>query len=1301
MPSLSKLSGSLAGVTLLIGLIPGVVQAEPILTMQAPVEGSCVGNDDEILGTPPLRVGEVFEGAVSPNGIVLSLTLEENEGQNVLIEIFVDEDINDAIDPVEVFETTITPFQFDRVPGEPYQALIDDLAVPADLISDGDDRLILVRATNDDGDQDEAQTTVRIDRAPPFVYLADQDFDLLDQCYQENAPDLANLPIQVIDEQDPNPIVQQSNEVIGCVNLRTVTVTDNCGNTQDIELRVRTNAVPPQISIEGIEEGAVLFGGALTYDVQSEAGCLEAITGTLTRGDDPEGVLIPGQEIDAPGAYVANVSVSACGEVIGQDQVSFTIAEFPELDLGGPYTISQGDALDIDGTGTPFPEEIPVEWAWDLDGDGQFDDGDSPVVPFDGNQQNGEYLISARVRAAPDRIAFAQTTVTIEDVNPTCVLAGPYEVAEGEAVQFDGSGSSASHALDPLSLWSWDFGDGQNLNIANQPRPRHAYDAEGEYQVTLTLNDIDSSCQATTTVTVVDARPTVQGAGPLVNPVSEGDVAEFSAGLPAPGSAAEPITGFSWNFGADDLEDQSGAALTQVQAIYPDDGTYTVTLTVSDIDSQTEVQFDIEVADLQPEPLLIAPLVAQEGEDVVLDARASRAGGAADPITDFRWNFGDGSPEVNGLEEDLVTHNFNEQGRYTITLTITDEDSSTQLQREIEILDAEPSVSCPPRFDGVEGEPLVITGCIVQGGGLADPIDRYEWTFGDHEGPGDPPLFVEDDTPDVIYTYADDGVYTARLTVYDEEDTGTSTDVAIIIENRDPVLEIEASTLNAALDTPITFTAHIDDAPGDVPRLTWEMGNGDEVGNLATHEYRYQSRGVYQVRATVDDGDGGRAVAELEIRVGSAPPIIAGPLEVEASEGEEVVVEYVITPALRDEGVYDAPLQVIMSSLPEGAVAEINGPPPEQDPPDDTPTRVTVRWTPSFTDAGDARIRLSARPPSGNDADYTTQIQVADQGTPILAATAGTAARGRVLLFQYGFDPQLQRETFTPWADVTVGQGTAGMAAAEDGSRLFVASPGTGGVAVVDLTGDTPVLARVVPTGYDTIDVVYGAGRVWALDARNGTVTIIDPDTLKVLRTVSTGIEGPVDMAWLPTGTGGLGSAHLAIVSPNASSLTLVNAARANAGLPNIVTDTLILGGQPQQLLADLRTGTAYIVDAKARRVQSVTIADPLPAAESVGLDFAVEALALADEGGVLAATDAGVYRIPDDGGEPVLAYDLVTSAILSIEEVVRAERGLALAEGNQIIHLSAGSDVPVLPGPAAGVRQLSAFIVPRQEAVR
>ena len=96
---------------------------------------------------------------------------------------------------------------------------------------------------------------------------------------------------------------------------------------------------------------------------------------------------------------------------------------------------------------------------------------------------------------------------------------GPYDGLAGQAVQFDGSGSSDSegHGL----TYSWDFGDGGTSTIA---MPTHTYSTAGTYQVALQVCH-ESICSVNpSSTTAVIADPTNESAGGIwFGTDSEGD----------------------------------------------------------------------------------------------------------------------------------------------------------------------------------------------------------------------------------------------------------------------------------------------------------------------------------------------------------------------------------------------------------------------------------------------------------------------------------------------------------------------------------------------------------------------------------------------------------------------------------------------------------------------------------------------------------------------------------------------------------------------------------------------------------
>ena len=172
----------------------------------------------------------------------------------------------------------------------------------------------------------------------------------------------------------------------------------------------------------------------------------------------------------------------------------------PVADAGGPYAGLEGEAIAFDGSGSTDSDGTITAWLWDF-GDGATSTAASPSHAY---ASAGSYTVTLTVTdddGAQDTDT-AGATVTAPNQAPVADAGGPYAGLEGEAIAFDGSGSSDSDGT--IVGWLWDFGDGATSTAAS---PGHAYASAGSYTVTLTVTDDDGAQDTDTAPVTVDAVP--------------------------------------------------------------------------------------------------------------------------------------------------------------------------------------------------------------------------------------------------------------------------------------------------------------------------------------------------------------------------------------------------------------------------------------------------------------------------------------------------------------------------------------------------------------------------------------------------------------------------------------------------------------------------------------------------------------------------------------------------------------------------------------------------------------------------
>jgi DNA/RNA endonuclease G (NUC1) len=181
-----------------------------------------------------------------------------------------------------------------------------------------------------------------------------------------------------------------------------------------------------------------------------------------------------------------------------------------------------------------------------------------------------------------------------------------------------------------------------------------------------------------------------------------------------------------------------------------------------------EIERIVEANIKPPFALLNGPYTGNEGMAVSMSGAASYDPNGS--IVSYAWDFGDGQTG-SGV---TASHSYAQEGLYTVTLTVTDNDGLTSVtQTSVTVANVAPSI---PPFPGailLPGETYSATGS------FADP-GADTWSATADYGSGPQPLALSAMSFSLSHTYAAAGTYTVGVAINDGTVTTTRTATVVV-----------------------------------------------------------------------------------------------------------------------------------------------------------------------------------------------------------------------------------------------------------------------------------------------------------------------------------------------------------------------------------------------------------------------------------------------------------------------------------------------------------------------------------------
>lgn len=495
--------------------------------------------------------------------------------------------------------------------------------------------------------------------------------------------------------------------------------------------------------------------------------------------------------------------------------------------------------------GTEDPSGNTVEDSqiqWDLDGDGEFDEPASGEGPGAAEtlgadsistifEEAGTYRVKVRVLSSEPNIAAGVSTVSLKVAPAKSLIVITAKVGSDE----------------PQTI----------ADFTKTPVTNNA-----KFKVTATEASSESGI-------LFDATATTDGDG-----------------------NTSGITYYEWDFGDNETVSGNFEEAGSVTHFYSEQGTYNVSLTVTDQDGVKDSKyFQLYVA-TPAARIQTSPESGITGTTFTLDGSSSTADVGS--ISSYKWSLtdSDGSPvTLSQSTGSSVKVALTDPGIYDVNLSISDTSSKSDTASAYVVVESQTPVVTYEYAIENENQPSVVT-FDARDSYDPDPKDTltYSWDFGGFEGEDYTILEQSDDLSEMTVQFLEPDTYTVVLTGHDQHiEAIQKSDTATATIKIDSILDVdltvngdEARHLDANGEAEVEFTGETEF--GSAFQVDYGDGETDFTDSLTSGKsiftHTYKQAGVYYVTLTTYDDteeqNSNSDTARVYIGAGNAPIAVIG-----------------------------------------------------------------------------------------------------------------------------------------------------------------------------------------------------------------------------------------------------------------------------------------------------------------------------------------------------------------------------------------------------------------------------------------